>query len=378
MAKGKKRKKFKNLSHADRFDEDRIDQRQVLDYESLSNRQSRWRERLDEDEPPPEYDPADYAGQPLGTVIHMLSGHHYVSLDESGETIDVGIKGVLKKGIQNTTTVVAPGDRVHIEEQPDGTWVISVVLPRSSTLSRPSPNRRHLEDVIVANIDQVVITSSVGGPAFWPELVDRYLVFAEYYHLAPLIIINKTDKGEPGEIETYRILYQDRLGYPVFLTSAREREGIEALKAALAGKSSVVTGLSGVGKSSLLNAIEPGLNLKIRTVNEKFGGEGKHTTRSTTLHRLEFRAPDGAPTFVADTPGIRTFGLWDLTPQEVDYYFIEFRGLIQQCRFNNCTHHQEPGCAITEAVARGEIAESRYESFLLLYNETDPVHERPF
>ena len=164
--KRKKRERFRNLPLPDRFDEDRIDQRQILEKEPLSDRHSRWRERVNEDEPEPQYDPDDYKGQPTGTVLRMSSGHHYVRLDDTGEVIDVAVKGVLKKGIRTTTTVVAPGDRVHIETQPNGTRVISAVIPRKTTLSRPDPHRPHLEDIIVANVEQVIITASVGGPAF--------------------------------------------------------------------------------------------------------------------------------------------------------------------------------------------------------------------
>jgi ribosome biogenesis GTPase / thiamine phosphate phosphatase len=367
MAKSKKGK-WRNLPVQERL-RDENNQK-----EQLSSASARWRERVnaEEEELEPDYAPDKYAVYPLGTVINMRSGHHYVRMDDTGEVLDVKVKGSLKEGIRYYTTVAAPGDRVHVERYPEGGGLIVAVAPRSSVLSRPDPFRRHLQDVIVTNINQIIIVASVGGPAFWTELVDRYLVYAEYNELEPLVVVNKVDQGTPEEIEEIRALYMEQLGYRVLFTSVVTGQGLDELREQIGTRWNVVAGLSGVGKSSLLNAIQPDLNLRVGEVSEHYGGDGQHTTTTTTLHQLD----DGG--YVADTPGIRGFGLWDMEPAQVDYYFIEFRDFLGQCKFSDCTHHHEPKCAIKQAVEDGEVARSRYESFLTLYEETDPALERPY
>lgn len=368
MAKSKK-KSWHNLPTHERAEVESHSRK-----ERLSGAVSRWRERVDQDETQEgaDYDPAAYADFPLGTVLTVRSGHYATRMDDSGELLDLRVKGSLKEGVRLYTTVAAPGDRVHVERYAEGDGLIVAVVPRRSTLSRPDPFRRHLQDVIVANVDQIVIVSSVGGPGFWHELVDRYLVYAEYHELEPLIVVNKVDQGSDAEVAELRALYEERLSYPLLLTSATTGQGIAALGSALGAHVNVVAGLSGVGKSSLLNAVQPGLGLRIGDVSDHYGGDGQHTTTVTTLYPLD----NGG--YLADTPGIRGFGLWDMEPAELDYHFRDFRPLLGHCRFSDCTHHQEPQCAVVAAVAAGEIARSRYESYLTLYDETDPARERHY
>lgn len=361
MAKSKK-KKWRNMPTHQRI------QGHVNKKERLSNRVARWRERVDAEEEENEsgYKPTKYEAYPLGTVINMRSSHYYVKMDQTGEVLDTKIKGTFKDGIRNFTTVAVPGDRVHVEPYTEGGGLIVAVVPRKSVLSRPDPFRQHLQDIIVANIDQLVIVSSVGGPAFWTELVDRYLVSAEYNELDALLVVNKVDQAGEVELEQIRELYQDQLGYRLLFTSINTGQGIDQLRDLMGCCSNVMSGLSGVGKSSLLNAIQPSLNLRIGEVSEFYSGDGQHTTTTTTLYAL-----DGGG-YVADTPGIRGFGLWDMEPAELDYHFIEWRDFLGNCKFSDCTHHHEPKCAIKEAVERQHIAPSRYNSFLTLYQETDP------
>jgi ribosome biogenesis GTPase len=259
---------------------------------------------------------------------------------------------------------VAVGDRVRCVDAGDGSGMIMEVLPRRSRLARrsavPMPGAHAFEQVIVANVDQVVPVFAAANPAPKWNLLDRYLVSAESLELPALIVITKMDLADPGDgldaaLEEYR-----RIGYPVVLTCAQTGEGIDALKGALDGRLSVFIGKSGVGKTSLLNAIQPGLGLRVNQVSEKTG-KGKHTTTHLEM------VPVNEATFVVDTPGMREFGLWDVDEADLAMFFPEMRPYIGACRFGlGCSHVQEQGCKVRMAVQTGEISAQRYESFLRL------------
>ncbi len=261
---------------------------------------------------------------------------------------------------------VAVGDRVRYVEAGEGRGMIVEVLPRNSRLSRPAPvpGQRVFEQVIVANADVILPVFAVANPTPKWGLLDRYLVSAEAAEIPVLIVLNKLDLAwkNPSfdeEMEIYR-----RIGYPVQLVSAATGEGIEELKQTLHGKQSVLVGKSGVGKTSLLNAIQPGLGQRVREVSSGELGKGRHTTTYLEMFKLDF---GGA---LVDTPGIREFGLWDIAADELAYFFPEMAGYIGQCKFGmSCRHDLEPGCAIRKAVMAEAISPYRYQSYMNLRRE---------
>ena len=261
---------------------------------------------------------------------------------------------------------VAIGDRVRYVEAGDGRGVIVEVLPRDTKLSRPAPvpGQRVFEQVIVSNADLILPVFAVANPSPKWGLLDRYLVSAEAAEIPVLIVINKLDLAWKNptfdeEIEIYR-----RIGYPVHLVSAETGEGIEELKLLLQGKQSVMVGKSGVGKTSHLNAIQPGLGLRVTAVSQGELGKGRHTTTHLEMFQLEF---GGA---LVDTPGIREFGLWDVAAEELAYLFPEMAGYVGRCKFGlSCRHDQEPGCAVRKAVMAEAISPYRYQSYMNLRRE---------
>jgi ribosome biogenesis GTPase len=255
---------------------------------------------------------------------------------------------------------IAIGDHVQFVPAGGQEGMITEVLPRRNKLVRTTAGRKPLEQIIAANVDQIVIAFAAARPAPKWNLLDRYLAAAESAGIPALVCITKLDLVEPGELAEDIQLYRD-LGYDVLLTSAVTGEGIEALRQALTNRTSVLIGKSGVGKTSLLNALQPGLGQRVGDVGHGEVGKGRHTTTHLELFALE--AGGG----LIDTPGMREFALWDITQDELALLFPEMRDLVGQCKFGlDCTHRSEPGCAILQAVEAGAIAERRYQSMLRL------------
>ena len=286
---------------------------------------------------------------------------------EAGETLDASLRGRLKREPRSDDDAprkLAVGDRVTLEMDEQGTsWTITEILPRTSQLGRREPGGRHGERVLAANVDQVVVVFAVARPEPHPGMLDRFLVIAEANDLPARIVANKIDLLSDADARERFAVYE-RAGYPMHRTSVKQHQGLEELREALADRASVLTGPSGVGKSSLLNALFPGLGLRVGEVSEAVN-KGRHTTVGGYLHPL----PTGG--YVVDTPGLREVGLWGVPATAVEHCFPEMRALAGDCRFADCAHRTEPGCVVREAVARGDVAESRYTSYLKLRAELE-------
>ncbi len=262
---------------------------------------------------------------------------------------------------------VAIGDHVAFIPIPDGSGMIVDVLPRQNFLARrsakPMPGAHAFEQVIAANLEKVVPVFAAANPKPKWHLLDRYLVTAELYGIPATVVVTKFDlvQGKFEEQELMTVVERYRaIGYPVVLTSAKKGDGLETLQHKLANYRSVLVGKSGVGKTSLLNALEPGLGLRVKANSQKTG-KGRHTTSHMEMFSL---SQGGA---IIDTPGVREFGIWDLSPEDIAYYFPEMATLLGHCKFGlSCQHDEEPGCAIRQAVMEGSISPYRYKSYLRL------------
>jgi ribosome biogenesis GTPase / thiamine phosphate phosphatase len=289
-----------------------------------------------------------------GVVVAVGAG--CCTVQWGAELVECTLRPELTIGQQ---TAVAVGDQVRFSGIEERAGVVEETLPRQTTLSRPDPFHRHIERVIAANIDAVVIVVSVKTPPLHPKLIDRYLIAAQRGGAAPVLCVNKIDllaSDEEREAELSKLQPYRELSIPALLCSTTEGHGIDTLLQALAGKRCVFVGHSGVGKSSLINAIHPELGLATNTLREA-DGKGRHTTTASHLYDL----PHGIQ--VIDTPGIREFGLWKLTREEVRWYFDEFEPFAPGCKFSDCSHTHEPACAVKRAVRQGRIAQARYDSY---------------
>jgi ribosome biogenesis GTPase / thiamine phosphate phosphatase len=291
-----------------------------------------------------------------GRVIRAQSGFYSVET-EQGIVIS-RLRGRLKHK-RFLADIVAVGDRVSIAVQQDGSGAIEEVLPREHALIRTSPTARgEYQQILLANLDQLVLVFACAQPRPRLRMLDRFLVITEKQEIPAIIVANKVDVV--GLEEAQRIFSPyPALGYPVIYTSAKSGLGIEELRENLVNKLSALAGPSGVGKTSLLNTLQPGLGLIVREVSRSTE-KGKHTTQVRQLYPLQ----EGG--YLADLPGLRTLALWDTEPEELDGYFREISPLVSQCQFSDCTHQMEPGCAVRLAVEAGQIHPERYDSYLKL------------
>jgi ribosome biogenesis GTPase len=295
----------------------------------------------------------------LGRVLRGQGLHNLVR-DEAGEVFTCATRRLLKTLATDQRHVVVAGDIVWLRPEGEREGIIERVEPRRGVISRTSRGRQH---VLVANVDQVVIVTSAAEPRPKPNLIDRYLVSAEKGGVRPIVCVNKIDLIDPAELMPLVGVYS-QLGYELLMVSAATGRGIDRLQRRLEGAESVVTGQSGVGKSSLLNAVEPELGLRVQTVSAETQ-KGRHTTTTAELIPLKTGG------YVVDTPGIRQFELWDVIPEEVAAYFRELRPYVSRCRFPNCSHTHEDHCAVKDAVADGWIDARRYESYVQIRGDDE-------
>jgi ribosome biogenesis GTPase len=288
-------------------------------------------------------------------VLSKAGGRYRLYAD--GATVDATLRGRLKQRLER----ILVGDRVRIVVHGAESVTIEGVEPRRSVLQRRMPGRSHGIRQVAANVDQVVVVGAATHPDWDPHLIDRFVAVAAANRLPAIVVVNKCDLLEEWEGLAAPYVHA---GYTVVYTSVPEQRGLEALRSKLAGHTTVFTGPTGAGKSSLLNALQPGLRLRTSEVSAR-SRAGRHTTVSAEMH------PFGAEGFVVDTPGLRDIGLWGLDPVDVAGTFPEFAAFAGRCRFDDCRHLEEPECAVAAAVERGEVALSRLESYRQFLHEAE-------
>jgi ribosome biogenesis GTPase len=294
-----------------------------------------------------------------GTVLQGLGGVYEVQTPQG--VVEAVLRGRIKRD-ERTGAKVVVGDRVDVDEERAGeetVWAIVKVHDRTTVLARRAPGKAPRPKAIVANVDQVLIVFAAAHPDPHLRMLDRFLVIAADSDIAPLIIVNKTDRSG---MDAARAIFRpyERAGYPILYTSAKQDVGVSEVRDALCGRLSALMGPSGVGKSSLLNAVQPGLGLRVAAISEAVN-KGRHTTVTAQLIPLECGG------WVADTPGLRELGLWQVEHDQLQFYFPEFEPLLGGCRYPTCTHTHEPGCAVHTAASAGEIDFARYDSYRRMF-----------
>ena len=301
-------------------------------------------------------------------IVVKSTGSWYEVMKPSGEIINCRLKGKFRlQGLKHTNPVTV-GDKINYEMEPNSeNGVIFSIEPRKNYIIRKSSNLSKQTHIIASNIDQAILMVTIAFPTTSLGFIDRFLVTAEAYHIPTTIIFNKVDlctNGLEDVLQETIDLYHKKVGYAFLKTSVNDKIGLNEVKELLQNKTTLVAGHSGVGKSSLLNAIEPNLNLRTGIIS-KTSFNGQHTTTFAQMHPLSFGG------FIIDTPGIREFGVVDLNNAELSHYFKEMKPFIGKCKFNNCQHIHEPQCTVLEALEAGQIPNERYQSYLSIMANED-------
>ena len=308
----------------------------------------------------------------LKGIVYKSTGSWYTVRDETGKFWNARMKGIFKIDEITSTNPVSVGDEVEIEKEneTEQTALIAKIYERRNYINRQSPRVKHQHHIVAANIDLSILLATLKEPRTSQGFIDRFLVASEMYHVPSIIVFNKADLHKRKEDEKFQQLktMYERIGYEVFLISVNDNMGVDDLKEELRNRITLISGHSGVGKSSLLNLIFPELKLKTQDISG-WSGKGLHTTTFAEMFDLPFGGS------IIDTPGLREFGLIGVSKQELSHYFPEMRERLVNCQFNNCLHINEPGCAIKEAVVDGEINEDRYVSYV---NILDSIEEKSY
>ncbi|MBK7669015.1 MAG: ribosome small subunit-dependent GTPase A [Sphingobacteriaceae bacterium] len=295
-------------------------------------------------------------------IVVKSTGSHYLVRIENGEVLDCVLKGKLRLDGRKTTNPVAVGDKVDVEREGEDT-VINNIYPRKNYIIRKSINLSKQAQILASNLDQAVLVATLVSPRTSLGFIDRFLITAEAYSIPAKLIFNKSDilDEELLKLQQEIIDIYTKVGYECFVVSGLNGQNLDKIKSLLKDKTTLIAGHSGVGKSTLINAIEPRLNIKTGDISAAHA-KGMHTTTFAELHELSFGG------FIIDSPGIKELGLVEMKKEEVGHYFPEIRERMNGCKFNNCLHVNEPKCAIKDAVENGEISEERFHSYLGILN----------
>lgn len=303
----------------------------------------------------------------MKSLVYKSTGNWYLLKNENGEVYNARIKGKFKIDDITSTNPIAVGDVVEADiEEGDESIVISKIYERKNYITRQSPHNKHLHHIVAANLDQSILLATLKDPKTSTGFIDRFLVASEAYHVPAIIVFNKTDLHKSKEEEKLVKIKQvyKEIGYPVYDMSINQNSGINEVKELLKDKTTLISGHSGVGKSSFINSILPENISKTQEVS-KWSGKGLHTTTFAEMFDLPFGGK------IIDTPGMREFAMMDIEPHELSHYFPEMKALINNCRFNNCIHIEEPGCAVKVAVEENKISPERYISYLNILESID-------